>query len=218
MRKMILALALLGTSVSAGAVTYVGEISGTVTSSYLTAFTDPNVPADIKIGDTITARFSFAKSDESGGPAAFAAGSLLATMMTDQISFDLAGHRWTSRGDFLDGLVPLAFGSPEDPLKDFALTTDDAPGAGDLRVKGYDFQIGEFGYSLYQGMGYAGSFDLKSLKMWANGRPLFRESASAAVAPVPEPATWALMIGGFGVAGAALRRSRRVANPIFAAA
>ena len=29
-----------------------------------------------------------------------------------------------------------------------------------------------------------------------------------AFAPVPEPATWALMLGGFGVAGAALRRRR----------
>lgn len=31
---------------------------------------------------------------------------------------------------------------------------------------------------------------------------------SISVAPVPEPATWALMIGGFGLAGAALRRRR----------
>jgi len=28
--------------------------------------------------------------------------------------------------------------------------------------------------------------------------------------PVPEPATWAAMIGGFGMAGAALRRRREV--------
>lgn len=31
------------------------------------------------------------------------------------------------------------------------------------------------------------------------------------VGAVPEPATWALLIGGFGMAGAALRRSRRLA-------
>ncbi|MBP7701996.1 MAG: PEPxxWA-CTERM sorting domain-containing protein [Phenylobacterium sp.] len=29
---------------------------------------------------------------------------------------------------------------------------------------------------------------------------------------VPEPATWALMIGGFGLAGAGLRRQRRLAR------
>lgn len=33
----------------------------------------------------------------------------------------------------------------------------------------------------------------------------------AATAPVPEPATWALMIGGFGLAGGAMRTRRRVA-------
>lgn len=35
-------------------------------------------------------------------------------------------------------------------------------------------------------------------------------TGNAIGAPVPEPATWALMIGGFGMAGATLRRSRRV--------
>jgi hypothetical protein len=30
-------------------------------------------------------------------------------------------------------------------------------------------------------------------------------------APTPEPAAWALMIGGFGLAGAAMRRRRRAA-------
>lgn len=41
----------------------------------------------------------------------------------------------------------------------------------------------------------------------------FRASAGAnfSAAPVPEPAAWALMIGGFGLAGAQLRRRRLVA-------
>jgi hypothetical protein len=41
----------------------------------------------------------------------------------------------------------------------------------------------------------------------------FNDSTSMAfsISAVPEPATWAMMIGGFGVAGIALRRRRRVA-------
>jgi hypothetical protein len=217
MRKIMFALGLLGSSVSAGAVTYVGEISGTVTSSFATAFTAAGAAGTIKVGDTITAKFNFAKSEMSGGPAGWAAGSLLASMVTDQISFELAGHHWTSRGDFLDGMVPLAFASPEDPLKDFYLTTDDAPGAGYLRVDGYDFEIGEFGYDLYQGLGYSGRFDRNTLKLWSNGQLLGSNkpgltapelSAETDIAPVPEPATWAMMISGFALVGAAVRKGR----------
>jgi hypothetical protein len=224
---MILALAMLGSSVSAGAVTYVGEISGTVNSTFATEFTTPGAMGTIKVGDTITARFTFAKSGASGGPAGWMAGSLLASMITDQISFELGGHRWTSRGDFLDGMVPLAFGSPEDPLKDFYLTTDDAPGAGDLRVQGYAFEIGEFGYGLYQGLGYAGLFDRGTMKLWSDGVLIggarfaavseANEIASAA-APVPEPAGWAMMIAGFGLIGGTMRSTRRKSKLTFAAA
>jgi hypothetical protein len=35
--------------------------------------------------------------------------------------------------------------------------------------------------------------------------------AAAAAAAVPEPASWAMMIGGFGLVGAAMRRQRKVA-------
>lgn len=34
------------------------------------------------------------------------------------------------------------------------------------------------------------------------------------VAPVPEPAAWAMMIGGFGIAGSALRRRRKVSTKV----
>ena len=47
----------------------------------------------------------------------------------------------------------------------------------------------------------------------ASGNPsgLRVEFLSSAVGSAPEPATWALMIGGFGLAGAALRRRRAAA-------
>ena len=43
--------------------------------------------------------------------------------------------------------------------------------------------------------------------------PIFIHTAfiNNAIAAVPEPTTWALMIGGFGLAGASLRRRRMVA-------
>lgn len=209
MRKTILALALLGSSASAGAATIFGEISGTVTSSFSTVFTAPDAKPQFKIGDTITARFSFVQAAPSGGSLAAVAGSFLASKITDQISFELGGHRWTSRGDFLLGLAPLAFGPASDPLRDFYITTDDAPGAGDLRVEGYAFEIGEFGYELYQGLGYAGTFDGGTLRLLGDGDQMVGESAPVNVSPVPEPASWAMMIGGFGLLGGTMRVGRR---------
>jgi hypothetical protein len=53
------------------------------------------------------------------------------------------------------------------------------------------------------GVNYAGFADV------SGGAQL--EAITYDVASVPEPASWALMIGGFGLAGAALRRQRRQA-------
>ncbi len=44
----------------------------------------------------------------------------------------------------------------------------------------------------------------------SNGVTQFSRGEDPAPAPVPEPATWAMMVGGFGLAGAAMRR-RKVA-------
>lgn len=208
MRSVLMAAALLGSAGSAGAATYVGELRGSVTSQFATEFTAADAAAGIKVGDTIVARFSYVKSEAGEGSLAEAMGWGLASLMTDQVSFELAGHRWTSRGNFLGGLAPLAFGPANDPFRDLYLTTDDAPGAGDLHVEGYGFEIGEFGYDLYQGFGYKGAFDLASLTLHSGGDSLVGTRQAVAAVPVPEPAAWALMISGFGLIGGALRRRK----------
>lgn len=212
MRKFILAAALISASGSAQAVVYTGEMQGVVTSQFATYFTSAGAKAEIGVGDAITTKFSFARTDgATGGPVAAMLGQSLAAMMTNEASFELGGHRWTSRGDFLAGLVTPQFGTAEDPFAPLSLTMDDAPAGGDLAVRGYDFEIGEFGYDLYQGYGYAGVFDKSSLRVWADGVLIVGEDTPpVAVAAVPEPATWAMMIAGFGLVGAVARRRTKV--------
>ncbi len=59
------------------------------------------------------------------------------------------------------------------------------------------------------------AFDVGPLAQDAGGIPAYfgyRLDTKANAPGVPEPATWALMIGGFGLAGAALRRRRSVVS------
>lgn len=46
---------------------------------------------------------------------------------------------------------------------------------------------------------------------WQAGQNGSSASGGGVVTAVPEPATWAMMIGGFGLAGAAIRRRRKIA-------
>lgn len=48
----------------------------------------------------------------------------------------------------------------------------------------------------------------------ADSNQVYRLTLSQTVGGVPEPSTWALMIGGFGLAGAALRSRRRAAQAL----
>ena len=102
---------------------------------------------------------------------------------------------------------------PPKPFKQaqFVYRLDDAPGGGDLHVDGYTFEIGEFGYDLYTGPGFKGVFDPSTLEAYRDGFRLaspYGQSEHFAVLPVPEAASWAMMIAGFGLAGAAIRRRR----------
>lgn len=68
-------------------------------------------------------------------------------------------------------------------------------------------QIGVDGYRTYSGKGF-GQVDRVSFDGEDGGFALDNISLDKVAAPVPEPATWTMMIAGFGAAGMSLRRRR----------
>jgi hypothetical protein len=213
-RGVIASVLLAGVSVPASAMTYVAQVKGVVTSQFDAGLTAPGATSPIKVGDTITATFTYTKVET----VAEALASRFGVMGPKKVTYTLGGYTWTSNGDFGTGLEPVSFDAGPDPVSNYYSTMDDAPGGGDLHVDGYAFQIGEFGYDLYDGPGFSGTFDAKTLAVWVNGRQIVSPTAStpsfirpeAPTAPVPEPMTWALLIAGFGMAGTALRARKSV--------
>jgi hypothetical protein len=214
MRKPIIALLLASASAPLGATTYFATVNGTVTSQFDTPFTAAGATSPIKVGDTITATFSYNTGSTVGEQLARAYGM----MGGYQASFSVGGYTWTSDGDFLDGFALSQLDWSEDPLAGYFSMMDDAPGGGDLWVQGYKFRIGEFGYDLYEGLGFSGEFDHNTLQLFADGvltsgaeravtdLHALTESAISVHTAVPEPSTWAMMIAGFALVGGAVRR------------
>ena len=217
---------LLGTALLVGAApamadTYYATVNGTVTEQIVTAFTAAGATSPIKVGDAITATFTQTTPD--------AVGTMLGMRWTrssaPKVTFKIGDFTWSSLGDFTASFQPVAFDAGPDPLKSYYSNMDDAKGAGDLHVEGYTFEIGEFGYDLYTGPGFKGVFDPSTLAAYRNGFKLESPYGAAVkqnmpqsfavAAPVPEPMTWALMIGGFGLAGTAIRQ-RKAARLRFA--
>jgi hypothetical protein len=62
------------------------------------------------------------------------------------------------------------------------------------------------GYVIANGIDWADSFPTSQ----ANGQVLLNSITGGNVGGVPEPASWAMMIGGFGIVGATMRRRRRM--------
>lgn len=82
-------------------------------------------------------------------------------------------------------------------------------------VLGYDGGLDEFGEQIVIGLDYQGGFNTllnsdgtRSITGLDRGFRTWVDSA------VPEPATWAMMIGGFGLAGAAMRRRHAPAQQL----
>jgi hypothetical protein len=208
MYRGVIGAIVLAVAAPASAETYFATVKGVVSSEVDTGFTAPGATSPIRVGDTITATFSYNTNASVGEALARSFGMVGAKKAT----FRLAGFTWSSAGDFGAGFEPVSFDAGPDPLANYYSTMDDAPGGGDLRVQGYDFEVGEFGYGLYTGPGFKGSFDPSTLTVYFNGKLMapIAPAVEQLTSPAPEPATWAMMIAGFGLAGAALR-SRRTA-------
>ncbi|MFD1611895.1 PEPxxWA-CTERM sorting domain-containing protein [Sphingomonas tabacisoli] len=213
-KRFVAAAVLAGVSFPAGAMTYMATVKGVVDSTFDTAVTAPGATSRIEQGDTITATFTFMKIETLAEALAASFGNL----GSKKVDFRLDGYTWTSAGDFGASIMPVDFDAGLDPLANYYSTMDDAKGAGDLRVNGYTFEIGEFGYDLYTGPGFKGHFDQSTLAVWVNGRQVVSPTAMktidinpslVAAPPVPEPAVWAMMIAGFGLAGTALRTRKQ---------
>lgn len=190
-----LAVALIA-STSANAATYFATVTGVVTEKTTAWFTDPAVTSPIKVGDTITATFRYTANQSVAETLAGQFGMF----GMNRTVFTLGGFTWTSEDDHLYGLVAPSFQAGVHPLTNFISVMEGSSKGGDLRVRGFTFDIGEYGYGFYQGPAFRGTFDPASL--------VSTEEQPAGLAPVPELTLWAQMIAGFGVIGTALRQRR----------
>jgi hypothetical protein len=129
-------------------------------------------------------------------------GFQITTLVVDGVDYNFGPQAFTAPGTLLGS--QLFSGSFADLVgfRDISMPADADPipflDAANVYIRGAD-------EGNLSGIGpFIGSFD--TLYFSLGGLALFEVSA----ATVPEPTTWALMIGGFAVAGARLRRRRAV--------
>lgn len=129
------------------------------------------------------------------------------TLTTDNVTFDSRGYRAQTitgitgsyNGSAITGLMPGLFGADN-------LYYVTGPSFVDGSGLGFRTAAGNQVNLFYQDS--APSYRVNTLNPFTTA--FVTASSSAATAPVPEPATWVMLILGFGVVGAAIRRRATV--------
>jgi hypothetical protein len=141
----------------------------------------------------------------------------------DAAAFDVIGAPTLTTQVMTNGFQALsphtASGHTEGPFGNFQYAVDWQPSAGQSNLQSLDFRIStnfsavSLGSTTYNSIPLYMSVDIERkvdgavVSKGVVGASLDAPRPSAA----PEPASWALMIGGFGLAGAGLRRRRQLA-------
>lgn len=161
-------------------------------------------------GSANAAMFNFSYS----GAGVAASGTLTttdtATIIKGQQAFTITGVTGTRNGDVIDQLFPAAtvVDFNGDRTDNYLFTTGPF-----LTFNGFGFGVaGDSPNTLYNPY-FDGSSYVEFVSNPPSGvavNPLDSFSLTRATAAVPEPATWAMFLGGFGLLGATMRRRQRV--------
>ncbi|WP_231639301.1 PEPxxWA-CTERM sorting domain-containing protein [Sphingomonas profundi] len=172
--------------------------AGRLTSAVNNVFDDPDIPQGnfFAVGQAFSGTFSYDDAD----PGDFD-GSIFISYALTRFDLVIGGE------DFSDRFIPRLVGRSTDGTVDIVSGGADQGGGARLSV-----DLGSFAPanpSAGQLIGRTASFTYDDFY------PLGGQLAGVAtIGSVPEPATWAMMIGGFALTGAAMRRRRSVAAKV----
>jgi len=208
-RNAALAAAMMMVSFSAQATTYIVSLTGTVTSQV-----DPGADPNISVGDTVTMSGHFT-ADRIFDNGSFRAAVMYGLPPSGNYFWNvqLNGLTWMSSDDEFDGL-PFDFDSKDHPL---AFPYFELLPGGKIGVpQGFLTRANsDTPPRFYLGSGQIRSGDfLYGNTSKTPGFNVTWNLSGGRITAVPEAATWAMMIAGFGLVGAAARR--RKAAPAFA--
>ena len=213
MRKLLIGLASFTAVLATPAIAQTGSLTFEIVGDTLTqpfAITN-NSTGGLRVtgfGVTLVSPYGF---DTVNNTAGGTFGVDAATPFTPNAASALATG-YTGPLSVAEGATSLAFTFNNFDVGETFSWVIDVDGAGDnFTVTGNEL-IGSTGYADFSnGLRGTGTF----IALGSNGSQ-FRINAFSPTPSVPEPATWAMMIGGFGLVGAAMRRRAAVRSVAFA--